>query len=328
MYVEKMSNKYFCTLFDANYLIKGIAMVNSLQRSCPNAYIFILCMDHFTAEHIGRLNLLNIKIIRLHEIESDELLAAKKNRGIAEYCWTLSPCLPYFIINHYKNIDAITYLDADLYFFSSLDPLFEEIKDASIAITEHKFIPRLKQQEIMGKFCVQWVTFQNDEQGLACLARWRQQCIEWCYYRLEDGKMGDQKYLDEWPTLYSKCHIINHSGAGIAPWNFSNYQYSIIDNKIYVDGQPLIFYHFHQFQIFNLSHYDRLSKFYTLEMPEPNEIYNIYEAELTNLIVKIRMIFPNFNAGFQPYLKIRLRRFIQNYFPQSLKKIIHRLIRL
>ncbi|MGO8085215.1 hypothetical protein [Rhizobium leguminosarum] len=32
--------------------------------------------------------------------------------------------------------------------------------------------------------------------------------------------MGDQKYLDEWPDLYANCHIIEHPGAGVAPWNY------------------------------------------------------------------------------------------------------------
>ena len=38
--------------------------------------------------------------------------------------------------------------------------------------------------------------------------------------------MGDQKYLDEWPDLYSSCHIIENMGAGIAPWNYCQYEIS------------------------------------------------------------------------------------------------------
>ena len=43
---------------------------------------------------------------------------------------------------------------------------------------------------------------------MKCLKKWTNQCLEWCYYKLEDGKMGDQKFLDEWPKLYKSCHII------------------------------------------------------------------------------------------------------------------------
>jgi len=69
--------------------------------------------------------------------------------------------------------------------------LFDEIGDSSIAIIEHRFSPRLKDREVNGRFCVEWNGFRRDDQGLDCLSRWRAQCIEWCYYRLEDGKMGE-----------------------------------------------------------------------------------------------------------------------------------------
>ncbi|MGO8624669.1 hypothetical protein ACC817_36030, partial [Rhizobium ruizarguesonis] len=93
-------------------------------------------------------------------------------------------------------------------------PIFDEIGNSSIAIIAHRFAPRLQNREVNGRLCVEWVSFRRDEEGMRCLARWREQCIEWCDYRLEDGKMGDQKYLDEWPDRYPNCHIIEHPGAG------------------------------------------------------------------------------------------------------------------
>src|SRR5258708_38133039 len=124
----------------------------------------------------------------------------------------MSPCLPWYILQHNSYVDCITYLDADLLFFSPVQPLFDEIGDSSIAIIEHWFTPRLKYYEANGRFCIEWVGFRRDEEALACLSRWRDQCIEWCYYRLEDRRMGDQKYLDEWPERYSSCHILQHLG--------------------------------------------------------------------------------------------------------------------
>ena len=82
---------------------------------------------------------------------------------------------------------------------------------------------------------------------------WRQACIEWCYNRVEDGKFGDQKYLDDWPVRFEGVHVLQHLGGGVAPWNVQ--QYDLSDPRFEV-----VFYHFHglkfiQDQMVNLGKY-------------------------------------------------------------------------
>lgn len=324
-----MTSRYFCTLFDSGYLLKGVAMLRSLEQHCPTAHVYVLCMDVKTQSILSQLNLSFITSILLSDIEDEELLSVKKDRGVAEYCWTLSPWLPSYVLQNNLEIDFITYLDADLLFYSSLDPIFEEIGNNSIAIIEHRFTPRLKDREVNGIFCVEWVSFRRDHEGMACLSRWRDQCLDWCYYRLEDGKMGDQKYLDEWPVRYPSCHIIKHAGAGIAPWNYAQYDFDTkSDEVITVEGEPLIFYHFHQFQLLMNGEFDRLSTFYTSDCKEPLDIYNVYENTLTDIIKDVRNIEPEFLDGFKNVSSLNIKRFIQRFSPKWFKNILRRLFRL
>ncbi len=324
-----MSKHNFCTLFDSNYLLKGVAMLQSLKQHCPTAHVYILCMDKKTEEILGKLNFSFVTCVPLADVENKELLHAKSNRGVAEYCWTLSSCFTWHVLQSNKTIDFITYLDADLLFYSSVEPIFNEIGSSSVAIIEHRFTPRLTHLEVNGRFCVEWVSFRRDDEGMACLSRWRDQCIEWCYYRLEDNRMGDQKYLDEWPELYSNCYIIQHTGAGIAPWNYAQYDFSIDANQnILVEGAPLIFYHFHQFQILSNGKFDRLSSFYTDECVEPYSIYSIYETTLKDLLKVVRGISPRFSSGLKPVLLTNMRRFVQNFVPKGVKNALRRVVRL
>ncbi len=323
-----MNTHYFCTLFDSKYLLKGLAMIRSLSRYCPSMKIYVLCMDEQTKYILERLNLPFVKCITLAEVETEELLKAKADRGVAEYCWTLSAGFTWHVMSLYPEIDVLTYVDADLLFYSDVQPLFDEIGDASIAIIEHRFTERLKDREVNGRFCVEWVGFRRDEQGMACLSRWREQCIEWCYYRLEDGKMGDQKYLDEWPHRYENCHILMHPGAGIAPWNYAQYTFGKdAKEDLTVNGAPLIFYHFHQFQLLENGGFDRLSTFYTSECAEPNSIYEAYENTLTKCLVDVRRVVPNFCSGLKPVSEVKSRRFIQKYVPMWAKEIARRFLR-
>jgi hypothetical protein len=323
-----MKTRYFCTLFDSNYLLKGLAMLRSLERHCQGMKIYVLCMDEQTQSILEALSLPSVVCVPLEEVENEELLAAKATRGAAEYCWTLSSCFTWWVMQQYPQIDLLTYLDADLFFYSDVQPLFDEIGEASIAIIEHRFPPRLKDREVNGRFCVEWVSFRRDDEGLACLSRWRAQCIEWCYYRLEDGKMGDQKYLDEWPDRYQSCHILVHPGAGVAPWNYEQYCFGMNeDGYITVEGVPLIFYHFHQFQLLDNGKFDRLSSFYTDVCSEPNAVYEIYEAELKRCLAMVRALVPDFESGMVSAWCLRYRRFVQKYIPMWLKDAARQFLR-
>jgi hypothetical protein len=99
-----------------------------------------------------------------------------------------------------------------------------------------------------GIFNVGWVFIKKDGNGLNCLGWWRERCLEWCYKRLEGGRYGDQKYLEEWPFRFEGVHVIGHKGINLAPYNVNNYTIEISGEQLNVDGQPLIFFHFHGFR--------------------------------------------------------------------------------
>jgi hypothetical protein len=98
---------------------------------------------------------------------------------------------------------------------------------------------------------VQFVTFKRDERGLKALKWWRNACLEWCYNRFENGRFGDQKYLDDWPARFEGVHVLKHFGGGLAPWNMQ--QYSFEEKRGALTGTALntgekfevIFFHFH-----------------------------------------------------------------------------------
>ena len=125
----------------------------------------------------------------IDEVESfyPELIIAKRNRSLVEYYFTLSPVFPLYILETYK-ISQITTMDADMFFFSNPEPLFNEIEKYSISIMRHNFSEGLIYKEIYGKYNVSFQSFKNNEEGLQCLRKWKEQCIEWCYDTLEENK--------------------------------------------------------------------------------------------------------------------------------------------
>ncbi len=238
---------HFCTYFDRNYLSRGLALHQSLQRHCPESILWVLCMD--TAVHQILLDLslpsLNPISLEVFELGDAPLHAAKQNRSRVEYYFTCTPSLPLYVFNHSTDVDLVTYIDADLFFFSDPTPLFEELAGSSVAIIGHRFPPHLRHLETHGIYNVGWLSFRRDENGLACLRWWRDRCIEWCYDRLEGNRYGDQKYLDDWPQRFRGVRVLDHKGANLAPWNVTNYSLRFEAGQILVDEQPLLFFHFH-----------------------------------------------------------------------------------
>jgi hypothetical protein len=238
---------HFCTYFDHRYLPQGLALYQSLRDHCPSFTLWVLCLDDQCYATLLQLHLADVELIALEDFESgdEELLKAKANRTLVEYYFTCTPSLPLFVFKNNHDVDLITYLDADLYFFAGPAPLYREIGDCSVAIIAHRFPPYLRHFERHGVYNVGWLSFKRNENGLACLQWWRERCLEWCYDRPEDGRFADQKYLDDWPTRFQGVVVLSHKGANLAPWNLAGYIVHVSSDQVWVDDQPLIFFHYH-----------------------------------------------------------------------------------
>ena len=245
--------RFYCTYFDKNYLVKGLTLYRSLQRHGGSFTLWVLCLDEATFEALSHLALPELRPVRLADLESAdrELHAARGNRSLIEYYFTLTPAWPLFLLERFPEVDLLTYVDSDLLFYSSPEPVFEELHDDAILIIGHRFPEPLRHLERYGVYNVGFVTFRNDDRGRECLRWWREQCLQWCHDRFEDGRFADQKYLDHWPGTMSGVRVLQHKGAGLAPWNWMNYALVFDGTSGTVDGEPLIFFHFHGFKIVN-----------------------------------------------------------------------------
>ena len=236
----------FCTYFDHRYLPRALALYHSLAKHCPGFRLFALCMDDITHAELRRAALPNLVLIEQADFERGDtaLLEAKQNRSRAEYFFTCTSSLCLFVLKKNPEVRLLTYLDADLFFFSNPQPIFDELGDASIGIIEHRYAPRSRRYLKYGIYNVGWLNFRRDEAGLKCLEWWREQCLEWCYDSLEGDRFADQKYLDDWPARFLRVRVLQHKGANLACWNVANYLIRFAQGKVWADEQPLIFFHF------------------------------------------------------------------------------------
>lgn len=249
------------TLFDKAYLLKGLALIRSLQQHQADFRLFVLALDDASYSAVCALNDRRVIATTFYsELFSDTALgAALAGRTKAEACYTLTPLWTRAVMQSFQ-LSHITYLDADSFLFGAFDPFYAEIGDASVGIVPHRFPERMKWREKEnGIFNVNGVYFRNDATGCRALDAWAAQCLAWCFNRTEragDGSLlfGDQGYLDAFPERYG-AHVVNNIGINLAPWNQEQYEYAFDNGNLYViqkDGarvtqiEKVRLYHFHE----------------------------------------------------------------------------------
>ena len=284
--------EHYVTLFDSVFVPQGLALHESLESHAGDYTLWILCMDDEVHSVLTCLNLPNIELLKLCEVETQELLLIKNSRTRAEYCWTLTPFTFRFVFNKNSKIERVTYLDADVWFMDSPKLIFDELDKSNkpVLITEHAYAPEHDQSASSGRYCVQFITFKRNE-GEEVRQWWEDRCIEWCFNRCEDGKFGDQKYLDDWPQRFpNKVHVLQRQEWMLAPWNVTRFSYS-----------QAIMYHFHGLRLMNKGKV-KLTDYIVppvvianVYVPYLKKINNIYKTlRLVDFAPKQQEIYPGF----------------------------------
>ncbi len=247
----------YCTLFNSQYLSRGLALYYSLLKTTKQFHLYIFAFDDEVYKILQLMNLQHVTLISLQELETPELINVKSNRTVAEYCWTCTSSTILHCLQKF-NLPDVCYLDADLYFWNDPSVLIMEAVDHSILLTEHRYTKEYDNSALSGKYCVQFMYFKNDKDALDALYWWKAACLDWCYNRVEDGKFGDQKYLDDWTTRFKRVKVLTHLGGGVAPWNVQQYDLLppktknlLLKEKTTGHIFDLVFYHFHGLKFIN-----------------------------------------------------------------------------
>lgn len=228
--------EHYVTIFDSHFLPQGLALHQSMQRHLSGYKLWVVCVDDDAFESLQRMNLPNVEALRLSERESAELLEAKQTRTPGEYCWTLTPFSPKFVFDEDQTAKRVTYLDADTWFLGDPKAIFDELEASgkNVLITEHAYADEYDQTSTAGKYCVQFMPFERAKSEVV-RQWWEDRCVEWCFARVEDGRFGDQRYLDDWPVRFAESvHVLEQKQLLQAPWNASKF-----------DGQEAVLFHFH-----------------------------------------------------------------------------------
>ncbi|MDH6256032.1 hypothetical protein [Aurantimicrobium minutum] len=278
----------YATYFDFGYLPRALTLFESLRFQGDKSEIWVLCLDEPTELFLSAHAVENVKIFSLSNLENKhkELLEVKPDRSRAEYIFTLGPTFLQEVFElSTRNGDVLVYLDADLYFFGDPQKVVKALGNSSVGIIEHRYPEPLERKLAKyGRFNVGWVGFKHDDYGKFALDWWAKECINWCFDTPDSGRYADQGYLDTFPT-FQGVSVLTNPGFNLAPWNTGRHIISRNgqDCSASVDGEPLIFFHFHGIkETRNWFVTSQLIYGSPANMPTRNLVYKPYLSKLSS----------------------------------------------
>ncbi len=283
------SRNTYCTLFNIAYLVKGLTLYRSMERSIDRFHLYILAMDAKTRDILITLNLRSATVLYYEDLMDEDLKEALQGRIGPSFFWTFTPIVIEYIIRE-KHEKWCTYIDADCYFLKDPGEVFDLIYDGqySIGVIEHRYRRDEEYEKwirLDGRFNVAFNTFRDDANSLQILKDWRKQCLDCCTNKPDGVSFGDQLYLNEWPDRYNGIYIVENEGIDVAPWNVNNYSVCKTSETAYSverDGikTELFMYHFHAIS-FVSKHIVSLNLWNPKARSETRDLFALYREYIT-----------------------------------------------
>lgn len=279
---------------DANYLPKFLICYQSLKKFFDNKFVMHLyCFDNIVFNIMREYAYDDVILYKKEDFELPEVIKQKETKKSYEYYWTYTPIVLLKTIEKLHEGDIVVYMDTDMMFYSSPQPIFDELENKDVLIQPNNFSVKERwQYEPIGYYCTSFNVFRVNDNTKKIINDWKDKCINWCGADFSTGKFGDQKYMDYWLDEYDNIRETTTIGANVAPWNIHKYDVSTRKDGVYINNKPLIYYHFHAFKM-NFDDYKYIiegdrDNHYDIRQDAIDNIYKPYIEEYKKVLVKLK----------------------------------------
>ena len=239
-----------CTVITRNHIPRAKALHESLHKSGNAGYDFRVLIVDKGALSKAEQSLCSFAVCGPDEFLDAESFASLSFRySLFELATSFKPLLIKFLIE--DGYDQVLYLDSDVYVYKPLDCVFESLNEANILLTPHFTKPfgtygKFSELELLqdGSYNSGLVGVSSSAESKQFLNWWSARLKHFCRDARSEGLFVDQKWLDLVPAMFDGVKIVRNSGLNVAPWNMHTRTLVERDEEYFVDGSPLIFYHF------------------------------------------------------------------------------------
>ena len=243
-----MSRKAVCTICSNNYLHFARTLMDSVRAVEPDWDPYLLLCD----ENDGVFDASNepFHVVELSELPIPNRRAFCFRYTILELNTAVKPWLLEWLFA--KGYDQVVYLDPDIYVYRPMREVEEALEAGNFLVLTPHLTGRLddhakpSEHDILkaGAFNLGFAALRRHPTLLPFL-RWWQEKVEFdCIIDFENAFFVDQKWIDLAPGMFGDVAVLRHEGYNVAYWNLKHRKVTKRRGGFFVNGQPLVFFHF------------------------------------------------------------------------------------
>ncbi len=281
----------FCTAFTKNYLADVRTLAASVRKHHSDAVFYALLIDKPDDYFDPKKELFSVIMLEdLPEQETVEKMCFYYNAK--ELSCAIRPMLHEYILKNTRHTQWM-FLDSDIFIVNSLENIALELMsdEVNIFLTPHFLRPIAADDPVDGEFenrILSWGAFNAGFLGLKrsletekFIQWWKSRLIYQGFLDHPKGQCYDQFYFNVVPVFFDGVKYLRIEGANVSYWNLHERKLTQdAAGKLYINGSPLLFFHFSGWQIENP---ERVSKHAQVSCSSPQawkSLSDMYRKEL------------------------------------------------
>jgi hypothetical protein len=221
---DPLLSRAACTIVSPNYLAFARTLAKSFLEHHPEQLFFVLIVADLHDASPFKAEVFTA--VLLNHIGVPHLRSVAMKYDILELNTNVKPTFMKFLIATY-GLDALIYLDPDIFVYAPLDPVSAALEaGASAVLTPHMTSPVYdghspSEQDILynGTYNLGFIAVSGSARSLTILDWWEQRCLDLGFSEGRTGLFVDQKWMNLAPGLFGDIAILRDPGCNMAYWN-------------------------------------------------------------------------------------------------------------
>ncbi len=243
-----------CTIVSPNYLAYARTLAASYLAQHPGQQFFVLIVADLSDPTLFAHPAFTP--IMLPQLPLAHMRGEAMKFDILELNTNVKPTFMKFLLETY-SLDALVYLDPDIFCYAPLTPVFDEFAAGATAVlTPHMTTPVFdghspSEQDLLfnGTYNLGFIAVRRGSESARLLDWWEARCLALGFSEGRTGLFVDQKWINLVPGLFAGIVITRHAGCNMAYWNLHERTLEPTAQGYAVQSPvsgrvPLCFYHF------------------------------------------------------------------------------------